>query len=88
MMEEKVFEQLNDMFQHEGWKHFVETATELRETLEKGAPDYAVTNDQWQYTRGKIHQLNLIVGYEQYIKAVWEQKENDNKDEEDGEILI
>lgn len=69
-MDEKDFDAAMDMFASDGWKNFIEGVTDLESTLTQTAPDGALTNDQWQYARGQIHQLRSIIGYENYIKVV------------------
>lgn len=74
-MEEKDFEALVDMFATDGWDHFTEVVEELETTLTKTAVDAALTNDQWQYARGQIHQLRSILGYEQFVRMSWDQEQ-------------
>lgn len=76
-MDIKEYEELEDLFQHPGWKKFVEEAATLAQALRDAAPDYCHTNDHWQYTRGQIHQLDRTVGYAAYVKAAFEQAEAD-----------
>lgn len=76
-MEQEEFDALADMFGSKGWKHFIQTAVDLEDALTKGAVDSASTNEQWQYLRGQLHQLRSILGYENYIRQVWKQQEED-----------
>lgn len=88
-MDEKEYEMLIDLFQQPGWKKVVEDISALAKNFRDGAPDYAVTNDQWQYLRGQIHQLDRIVGYENYVRAAWEQaQEDDQQEEPHGPVVI
>ena len=81
-MEEKDYEVLKEMFATPGWKMFIENITELEKTIMKVAPDNALTGDQWQYCRGKVHQLRSVMGYENFIELSWEQQQA--VDVEDG----
>lgn len=76
-MEEKEYEDLVDLFATPGWRFFVKSTQDLKTALTEGAPDGALTNDQWQYARGQIHQLRAIGGYETYITALWKQQQED-----------
>ena len=72
-MEEKEIEALLDMFGSEGWKFFITSLEEVDQVLKETAVDNAVSNDQWQYCRGMIHQIRKITGYENVIKLSLEQ---------------
>lgn len=76
-MEEKEYETLLDMFASEGWKLFIEGAKELEDAVVQNCVDIADTNEKWQYLRGEVHQLRRILGYEDYIRALWAQQEED-----------
>ncbi len=76
-MTDKEFEALNDMFISEGWKLFTQQIEDLTKLLVDAAPDNAITNDQWQYRRGQVHQMRSVLGYEQYIRATQKQQEED-----------
>ena len=91
-MTEKEYEALCDMFLSEGWEIFMKGITDLEETVVQVAPDHANTNDKWQYARGKIHQLRVIMGYEDYTKLSWEQSLEDlklfhNEDDIDVDVV-
>jgi hypothetical protein len=75
-MDEKDFDNLQDMFLTDGWKYLQTQLSEQEALFTKVAPDSAVTNDQWQYLRGKIHQLRVLLGYETTVNIVWDQEQN------------
>jgi hypothetical protein len=76
-MEEKDYNALVDMFASDGWKYFIESAEELERAITNGAADSAVTNEQWQYCRGQLHQLRSILGYADFVNHAWkDQQEN------------
>lgn len=76
-MDEKEYESLVDMFESDGWKLFISEIAESEEGLTRAAPDNCGTNEAWQYTRGRIHQLRSISGYETLIKVTQEQVDVD-----------
>jgi len=80
-MEQKEYEDLVNTFTSDGWKYFVKSVSELEDALTKGAPDGATTNEQWHYARGQIHQLRSIAGYENYIRASWDQMQANQKED-------
>jgi len=68
--QEKELEALADMFQSDGWKIFYEKTEDLEKQLVQGAPNGALTNDQWQFARGQILQLRSILSYPDYIEML------------------
>ena len=75
--DEKRYEALFEMFKTEGWKHFMKDITEFEEAVSSSTVDNAVTNDQWQYARGQIHQLRSIIGFENYTRTCEENHDAD-----------
>ena len=86
-MEEKEFEELNDMFHSEGWKLFINNIEELEDVITKSAVDNAVSNDQWQYCRGQTHQLRSILGYENFITVSWEADQKAKEEDIDVDLI-
>jgi len=75
--DEKRYEALFEMFRTTGWEHFIKDITDFEEAVSSSTVDNAVTNDQWQYARGQIHQLRSIVGFESYTRACEENHDAD-----------
>lgn len=75
-MNEQEYEEDLDMFQSPAWKRLIERAATLDKSLTQGAVDSAVSNELWQYTRGQIHQLRALIGYETVTHSTWEQSQN------------
>lgn len=75
-MEEKDYEALVDMFASDGWKLYIQDIEYVENTLTTTAVDGADSNDKWQYTRGRIHQLRATLGYQQSIEAAWREKDS------------
>jgi len=74
-------ELLLDLFEHEGWKLFVEEKETLLNTLKENADTNCPTNDMWQYNRGMLAILRGVTSYEASIKFVMEQDEEDYEQE-------
>lgn len=66
-------ETLLDLFEHEGWKLFIEEKQALLDSLKENAYAECDTNDVWQQRRGIIATLAGITSYEASIKYVMEQ---------------
>ncbi len=82
-MTEDEYEDYKECFSTLGWKRFVEAYSNVRQALHDSCPNGAVTNDQWQFARGQLAQLDALLGFEQYIEAVWEQENGEIEDDED-----
>ena len=74
-LEQEKLESLLDLFEHEGWKLFIEEREEILEYLKEYADTNCPTNDTWQFNRGMIQALRVITSYEATIKLVMEQEE-------------
>jgi hypothetical protein len=81
----KDYDDYCEMFSTAGWKAFVSSVTDKRENTLKAAPTGAATNDQWQFCRGMLDDMDTIIGFENYIHEVWKQmvewEKEDNSDE-------
>ena len=77
---EKEFEELVEMFKTKGWKRFIQDTKDYEKLIQESSVDNAVTNDQWQYCRGQLHQLRSFIGYEGYTVAIHEQLEAEDAD--------
>jgi len=77
---EKEYEDILSTLASPGWKLMVEESAKLAQALRNHAPEYATTNDVWQYTRGQIQQLDRMVNYETFIRAAMEQQEDDKNE--------
>ena len=75
---EQAYESAVDMFATDGWKNFIEEVTNLESIVTNSAVDNALSNDQWQYCRGQVHQLRSIIGYEDFIKVSREARNADS----------
>ena len=69
---EQYYEQLLDLFLHPGWKQFQQDFEESFDLLEKTARKDCPTNDQWQYRRGQLEQLDRVITFEQLIRAAYD----------------
>lgn len=76
-MDQKTYEMLEELFLSEGYKYLIANLVDLESTLVSTAPDSAISNDYWQYLRGKIHTLRSVIGYEDYVKMSWKAQEED-----------
>ena len=71
--QQQQMETLLDLFEHEGWKLFIEEQGNTLESLKETAYADCDTNDVWQQRRGIIATLTGITSYEATIKYVIEQ---------------
>lgn len=79
-MEQKEYEALVDMFASEGWKLFIENKRQMGVAMLDAAPDKADSNDKWQYCRGEINQIKSTLGFENFIRMVWDEQEKPDVD--------
>ena len=63
----KEFEEYEEMFQSTGWKKLVENATNQHKNIMDSSVHAAPTNDQWQFLRGQVTQLEQMLGFESYV---------------------
>lgn len=63
----KEFEEYEEMFQSNGWKKLHENATNQHKGIMDSAVAAAVSNDQWQFLRGQVTQLEQLLGFESYV---------------------
>ena len=66
-----------DLFLHPGWKQFIDAYTEILKNSKDQAHTTCLTGDQWQFQRGAVTQLEELVGFEQYIRAIAAQMEQE-----------
>ena len=76
--DQKIMETLLDLFNHEGWKIFIEDQELIQKNLKDNAYVVCNTNDEWQQHRGALVTLDRILTFEQTTKYVVE-----NQDESD-----
>ena len=79
-MKEDQYEILVEMFGSEGWKLFIEEKRQEGVNLLDAAPAKADTNDKWQHCRGQIEQIKRTLGFENLIRAIWEEQEKPDVD--------
>lgn len=72
----KEMETLLDLFNHEGWKIFIDEQEVLSKGLKEAAYLDCETNDVWQFRRGALSLLDRILSYENTIKLVMSQEED------------
>ena len=65
---QKQLETLIDLFQHDGWKLFIEDFEKFRGSLNNNSYLECDTNDQWQQRRGSLVMLDQILSYQQTIE--------------------
>ena len=80
--QQEQMEQLLDLFEHDGWKLFIEEKSNLLDSLKENADNNCPTNDMWQYNRGIVATLRSITSYEASIKFVMEQEAQDDYEQE------
>lgn len=78
MQEQEKYDHLLEMFNHKGWAEFQKEIVATLEAAEQSAVDDCQENDQWQFRRGEIFKLKQIAGYENFIKTVVDQMEEEN----------
>lgn len=79
--QQRQMETLLDLFEHEGWKLFIEEKEALLKGLKENAYLECHDNEIWQQRRGIIATLAGIISYETSIKFVMEQQEEDYEQE-------
>ena len=79
--QQRQMEALLDLFEHEGWKLFIEEKEVLLTALKENAYVECHDNESWQQRRGIIATLAGITSYEASIKFVMEQDEEDYEQE-------
>lgn len=79
--QQQEMETLLDLFEHDGWKIFIEEKERLLKSLKENAYAECNTNDEWQQRRGIIVTLNSLVTYADTIKYVMENQEDFNGSE-------
>jgi len=72
------FEQYEEMFQTDGWKKLIENATDQHKGIMGSAVMAAPTNDQWQFLRGQVSQLDQLLGFEGYVTQTLRQMDEDD----------
>ena len=66
-------ETLLDLFEHDGWKLFVEERENLYKSLKENAHHDCNTNNEWQVRRGALLALEGLIAFEGTTKFVYEQ---------------
>jgi hypothetical protein len=77
----KEFEQYEEMFQTDAWMKLIENATEQHKIIMESAVRAAPTNDQWQFLRGQITQLEQLLGFESYVVNTLQYDDEGNADD-------
>ena len=75
---QKQMENLLSLFQHDGWKLFIEEQEKSFNSLKDNAYIDCSSNEDWQIRRGVLSTLNATLNYENTIKYVIEQNGEDN----------
>ena len=68
---------LLDLFEHDGWKIFIEEREGVYKALKENAHHDCNTNDEWQVRRGALLALEGLIAFEGTTKFVYEQAEED-----------
>ena len=71
--DQQAMETLLDLFNHEGWKIFIDDQETLSKGLKEGAYLECNTNEEWQFRRGALTLLDRVLAYENTTKYVMEQ---------------
>jgi len=74
---------LLDLFEHDGWKLFIDENQKLFDVLRDNMYIECDSNDLFQQRRGTLGMLNQILVYEVTIKAIHEQLVGGDNDSED-----
>ena len=77
--ETQTMETLLDLFNHEGWKIFIEDQETLSKQLKDQAYRECNTNEEWQIRRGVLLDLDRVLTYEDMTKYVYENQEDSNE---------
>ena len=77
--ETKEYDDYCDMFATAGWKRYIDGVTEHKEITLSAAPDSAITNDQWQWCRGAMSNMQINIGFENYVHMVHDQQIEEDK---------
>ena len=81
MQQKQTQEQLEillDLFEHDGWKMFIEEKEELYKSLKENAHHSCPDNDLWQQYRGGLFALEGIMAFEGTTKFIYEQNQEDS----------
>ena len=75
---QRYYENLLDLFTHDGWKQFIEDISDNKEILE----DITTIPDEKQFwfRRGQLEAIHRILSYESTIKDSYEDFERDLQD--------
>ena len=85
---QKELEQYEEMFQTEGWKNLIKTGTIQHENIMGCAVAAAQTNDQWQFLRGQITQLDQLLGFEGYVIQTLKQLDEPDQDNDENTLEL
>jgi hypothetical protein len=66
-------ELLQDLFQHDGWKLFIDEFQDFKKPLVDNAYVECDTNEQWQQRRGALVMLDQVLNYEAVVETVHDQ---------------
>lgn len=80
-MNEEEYEKFQELFASAGWKMFIEDMQKMRDNTLIACPYQAQSNDQWQFARGQLLQMDAIIGYQSYVEQAW--KDQQKGEEED-----
>ncbi len=61
------YEDFEEMFQTAGWKELMKLSNEMHKNIMDSAVNAAPSNDQWQFLRGQVTQLETLIQFEPYI---------------------
>lgn len=73
-------ETLLSLFEHDGWKLFIEEEEVLSKYLKENAHLDCDSNDKWQQRRGAIVALGGILSFEATTKFIYEQSMQEDED--------
>lgn len=79
-------ETLQDLFAHEGWKMIVKELQDTRKMTLEACPSGAVSNDQWQFARGQLFQMDSFINLEAFMEHAWEQADQAAREEEEESV--
>lgn len=85
-MTEKEFNMFGELFSTDGWIKMMQDLQEMRDATLESAPMACQMNEQWQYCRGQLQQMDTMLNMQIFIEAQWkQQKEEEAAAEEDDE---
>ena len=75
--QQKIFEEVLDVFSTAGWKHILEDFSGVHRALSENMYRDCITNDDFQFRKGSLVELDRLLSYENTIRMTYEQMQNE-----------